>query len=106
MRCPIENTDRQRCTLEHPHQGQDHAFRPREAGELVGRVTTTPRCPGCGTTSAATTAWPRGAPCEVCGQQPRFQAPKATMEMGAQPEPAYQRGDYRGNFPPPGRSDG
>lgn len=97
MRCPIENTDRQRCTLDENHAGA-HEFRPRTAGPLAGRVTTLPRCPGCGTTSVPTALWPSGEPCAVCSQNPRFQAPKATIEVGVQPEPAYQRAGYTGHF--------
>lgn len=104
MRCPYLNTDRQQCTRER-HDGGEHDFRPREAAPLAGRVTSAPRCPGCGTSTAATVSWPSGAPCEICVQRPRFQAPQATTALGAQPEPAYQRADYRGNFPPPAQEE-
>lgn len=103
MRCPVINRDRQQCRLDHPHEGVGHDFKPRIGAPLTGRVTSASRCPGCGTSTDPTPAWPRGAPCSVCAQNPRFQAPAATMAIGAQPEPAYQRRDYSGNFPPPGR---
>lgn len=62
-------------------------------GPIAGRITTMPRCIGCGTAVA------EGANlCVVCADKPQYQAPQATRQVGAQPTPAYQAPQYEGNF--------
>lgn len=70
-------------------------YQGKAPGPLAGRVKTTPRCIGCGTSVEEGTNL-----CEVCKDKPQYQAPKATVQTGAQPTPAYQRPDYEGNFKP------
>lgn len=69
-------------------------------GPILGRVTTYPRCIGCGTSVADGEHL-----CAICKDKPQYQAPKATVQTGAQPTPAYQRPDYDGGFKP-GGTDG
>lgn len=45
------------------------------------------QCPGCGTAVEKV-----GDICPVCAQKPQFQAPKARIEVGAQPDPVYKDG--------------
>lgn len=60
-------------------------------------ITSAPHCLGCGFTVAK-----QGDVCDACRDKPQFQgrnvAPKATIEVAPQPEPAYLR---RGNFARP-----
>lgn len=60
-------------------------------GPIAGRITTMPRCIGCGTAVAEGSNI-----CEVCAEKPQYQAPKATIEVGRQAEPPYHReGGFR-----------
>jgi hypothetical protein len=69
--------------------------RRKQEKPLIATVMTQASCPGCG---VATTE--RGVPCESCKHKPQFQAPKATIEVGAQPMPAYQRPGVSPHFGP------
>lgn len=70
-------------------------FAGKQSGTLAGRVRTMPRCIGCGVSVQE-----GQTVCEVCAEKPQYQAPKATVQTGAQPTPAYQRPEYEGNFKP------
>lgn len=76
-------------------------YQGKAAGNLAGRVQTMPRCIGCGTAVEKV-----GDLCAVCVDKPQYQAPKATVQTGAQPVPAYQRPDYDGQFKPQGETEG
>lgn len=80
-------------------------YQGKEPGNLAGRVATFPRCLGCGTTVSETDKEVAGGRvCVVCADKPQYQAPKATVQTGAQPTPAYQRPEYEGNFKPQGET--
>lgn len=77
-------------------------FANKQPGNLAGRVRTMPRCLGCGTTvGEEDKEVPGGRVCPVCADKPQYAAPKASMQTGQQPTPAYQRPEYDGNFKPP-----
>lgn len=64
---------------------------PARPASRLPSVKTYPRCKGCGTSVREGHDF-----CTVCQQRPQFQPPKATMELGPQPEPLYHRvGNYR-----------
>ena len=50
-------------------------------------------CKGCGTEVDRGVAY-----CAICVDKPQFQSPRAMIETGPQPVPAYERPDYAGNF--------
>jgi hypothetical protein len=57
-------------------------------------VTQSSSCKGCGSFVE-----PGQRYCEVCKEKPQFQAPKGSIEVGAQPSPAY----IDANLPPTSR---
>jgi hypothetical protein len=67
--------------------GMERAGAQPRPGNLLPSATQSPSCRGCGTYVEKA-----GDICPVCIDKPQFAAPKATFEMGAQPDPAYRDG--------------
>lgn len=55
------------------------------AGSSLPAMTSTPKCIGCGFEVV-----PPATLCATCKEKPQFAAPRGTIEVGTQPEPAYK----------------
>lgn len=53
-------------------------------GVVPASITQFPVCQGCGMSVAKGVLY-----CVVCRDKPQYAAPRATIEVGAQPKPAY-----------------